>query len=198
MRDWLLLAGMANVTPLPESEAEFLRVLRDEALATVDITVGHANGGLTQADLELRTGMSRPSVVNLIKHLRPVLRDLPGESSRAVRVGLDPAAGVAFGVVIGHSHVRVAASDLVGRISESEHAPEIKERRGDSVHDADTTIDWIVATMERRLAELGRSPDDVAGVGICMAGPVDRVRGVFARRPPSAILPVGANRIGTF
>jgi predicted NBD/HSP70 family sugar kinase len=33
--------------------------------------------------------------------------------------------------------------------------------------------------MEQVLAQLGRVPDDVAGVGICMAGPVDRARGVL-------------------
>jgi predicted NBD/HSP70 family sugar kinase len=155
---------MPPVIPLPESEAEFLRVLRDDGLA--------AGGGLTQGDLEQRTGMSRPSVVNLIKHLRPVLRDLPGETSRAGRVGLDPASGVVFGVDIGHSVVQVAAADLFGRL-------EPPHERHETLGDADTILDWIVATMEQSLAELGRVPDDVAGVGICMAGPVDRARGVL-------------------
>jgi predicted NBD/HSP70 family sugar kinase len=157
---------------LPESEAEFLRVLRDEALASVDLRGGVAGGGLTQGDLEQRTGMSRPSVVNLIKHLRPVLRDLPGETSRAARVGLDPASGVVFGVNIGHSVVQVAAADVCGRL-------EAPHERRETLGDADTILDWIVATMQRCLAQLGRTPGDVAGVGICMAGPVDRARGVL-------------------
>jgi predicted NBD/HSP70 family sugar kinase len=163
---------MPSVTPLPESEAEFLRVLRDEALASVDLRGGVAGGGLTQGDLEQRTGMSRPSVVNLIKHLRPVLRDLPGETSRAARVGLDPASGVVFGVNIGHSVVQVAAADVCGRL-------EAPHERRETLGDADTILDWIVATLQRCLAQLGRTPDDVAGVGICMAGPVDRARGVL-------------------
>src|SRR3954452_2880633 len=161
---------MPSVTPLPGSEAEFLRVLRDEALARVDLRGGTADGALTQADLEQRTGMSRPSVVNLIKHLRPVLRDIPGE--RAGRVGLDPAAGVVFGVNIGHSVVQVAAADLVGRLE-----PPHEQR--EALGDADTILDWIVSTMQDILALLGRTPQDVAGVGICMAGPVDRLRGVL-------------------
>src|SRR4051794_4040185 len=163
---------MPSVTPLPGSEAEFLRVLRDEALAGVDLRGGTADGALTQADLEQRTGMSRPSVVNLIKHLRPVLRDLPGEGTRATRVGLDPRAGVVFGVNIGHSVVQVAAADLVGRL-------EAPHERREALGDADAILDWIVAAMQRSLTDLGRTPEEVAGVGICMAGPVDRARGVL-------------------
>ena len=177
---------MPPVTPLPESEAEFLRVLRDEALASVDLRDGTASGGLTQNELEQRTGMSRPSVVNLIKHLRPVLRDLPGESSRAGRVGLDPEAGIVFGVNIGHSVVQVAAADLFGRLS----AP--YERR-ETLGDADSILDWIVATLQRSLEQLGRSPEDVAGVGICMAGPVDRARGVLDSAAAVADLATGGD-----
>jgi predicted NBD/HSP70 family sugar kinase len=179
---------MPAVTPLPGSEAEFLRVLRDEAFASVDLAVGGgaggAGGGLTQGELEQRVGLSRPSVVNLTKHVRPVLRDLPGEGTRATRVGLDPEAGVVFGVNIGHSAVQVAAADLFGRIFESTRPAEVHERR-DAVGDADTVLDWIVATMEGCLAALGRSPEDVAGVGVCMAGPVDRERGIL--RPAAAV-----------
>ncbi len=147
---------MPPVIPLPESEAEFLRVLRDEALASVDLRGGTAGGGLSQGDLEQRTGMSRPSVVNLIKHLRPVLRDLPGESTRATRVGLDPEAGIVFGVNIGHSVVQVATADLFGQL-------ETPHERRETLGDADTILDWIVATMEGCLAQLGRSPDGCRG-----------------------------------
>src|SRR4051794_4678661 len=177
---------MPPVTPLPESEAEFLRVLRREALASVDLRGGHAGGGLTQGDLEHGTGLSRPSVVNLIKHLRPVLRDVPGETSRAARVGLDPSCGVVFGVNIGHSVVQVAAADLFGRL-------EAPDERRETLGDADTILDWIVATMERSLAALGRTPEEVAGVGICMAGPVDRVRGVLDSAAAVADLAAGGN-----
>jgi predicted NBD/HSP70 family sugar kinase len=177
---------MPPVIPLPESEAEFLRVLRDEALASVDLRGGTAGGGLSQGELEQRTGMSRPSVVNLIKHLRPVLRDLPGESTRGARVGLDPEAGIVFGVNIGHSVVQVAAADLFGQLG-------TPHERRETLGDADTILDWIVATMESCLAQLGRSPEDVAGVGICMAGPVDRARGVLDSAAAVADLATGGD-----
>jgi predicted NBD/HSP70 family sugar kinase len=177
---------MPTVIPLPESEAEFLRVLRDEALASVDLRGGTVGGGLSQGDLEQRTGMSRPSVVNLIKHLRPVLRDLPGESTRATRVGLDPEAGIVFGVNIGHSVVQVAAADLFGQLG-------TPHERRETLGDADTILDWIVATMAGCLAQLGRSSEDVAGVGICMAGPVDRPRGVLDSAATVADLATGGD-----
>ncbi len=164
--------------PLPESEAEFLRVLRASALAGVDLRAGDALPGLTQANLEQQMAMSRPSILNLVKHFRPVLLDSRSEGERSGTVALDPDAGIAVGVAIGHADVEVAASDLYGRIPPSK-TPEGYERRavGDG-EDADATVDWVAGAIERRVAELRRSRDDVVGVGVSIAAPVDRDRGV--------------------
>lgn len=165
--------------PLPENEAEFLRVLRASALAGVDLRTGEAPEGLSQAELERHTGMSRPSVVNLVKHFRPVLIDERGGAARATRIALDPLAGVAVGVDIGYAHLHVAASDLCGRISVPADPARYERRTVDEIDDADAALEWVARAIEQRLAELGRSADDVVGVGVAIAGPVDRDRGIL-------------------
>jgi predicted NBD/HSP70 family sugar kinase len=170
--------GAAQVTPLPENEADFLRILRAHAFSSLDLRSGASAAGLTQLELEQQTAMSRPSILNLVKHLHPVLAELPGEGARGGRIALDPGAGVALGVDIGHAHVAVGAGDLYGRPSPPAD-PTAYERAGAAgIQDADATLDWVAAAVGRRLAELGREPSDVVGVGIAIAGPVDRARGV--------------------
>jgi predicted NBD/HSP70 family sugar kinase len=168
------MAHMA-IRPLPDSEVQFLATLRRHAL--------EADTGLTPLELEQLTGLSRPSVANLIKHFRPVLIERPGE--RPARLAVDPAAGVAVGVDIGHEHVAVAVADLSGRIAEpADPAP--YERHGRQVsQDADAILEWVVAAIDRRLAELQTGPAGVAGAGITMAAPIDREHSTVRQFPGS-------------
>ena len=171
--------ALSPVTPLPENEAEFLRVLRARALSSVELHTSDPPDGLTQLELENQAAMSRPSIINLVKHFRPVLVEQRGEGVRAGRVALDPGAGIAVGVEIGHDSVGVATADLHGRMLEPSAPRDYVRRAGGAIEEADATLDWIESAVERRLIELDRRPDEVVGVGISVAGPVDRNRGVL-------------------
>jgi predicted NBD/HSP70 family sugar kinase len=163
--------------PLPDSELQFLRTLREHAL-------GRADSGLTPLELEQLTGLSRPSVTNLIKRFAPVL--IERREERPARLAVDPAAGVAVGVDIGHEHVAVAVADLDGRIAEPAD-PAAYERLGPQItQDADAVLDWVVAAIERHLGELRIGPADVAGIGITMAGPIDREHSTVRQSPAPA------------
>lgn len=172
-------APKTPVTPLPESGAEFLRVVRDRALSTVDVAAGQPPRGLSPAELEQRTGMSRPSVANLVRHFRPVLATQQDGASRGGRIGIDPDAGAVVGVDIGHAHVTVAVSDLAGRIHEPADPARYVRRGAAEVEDADGTLDWVTEAILHRLDELRIEPDRIAGVGIGLAGPVSPAEGLL-------------------
>ncbi len=169
----------ASVRPLPDSETEFLRALRASALAGVDLRADHEPLGMTQLELEQQTSMSRPSIINLVRHFRPALVDRRAEGARSGRIALDADAGIVIGVHVGHAELRVAASDLYGRIHATSAPERYEQRAGGAIEDADTTLDWMAGAIERLVNELGRSPEQVVGIGIGLAGPVDRERGVL-------------------
>jgi predicted NBD/HSP70 family sugar kinase len=179
--------------PLPGNEAHFLRVLRGCALAGVNLRTGAAPAGLTQLELEQRMSVSRPSIVSLMRRFRPVLSERRNEGARGARIALDASAGVAIGVHIGHAELAVSAGDLYGRVLAPAAAPDDYQRRaGGEIEDADATLDWIAGAIARRLAELGREPQDIVGVGIALAAPVDRERGVV-RAPLFGATPGGGS-----
>jgi|SRR5579875_166976 len=168
-----------EVRPLPENEAEFLRVLRTAALSSVNLRTGAAAHGLTQTELEQQMSVSRPSIVNLLRHFRPVLIEQRSEGSRGARIALDPGAGVAVGVHIGRAELAVVLADLYGRILPVTTPPDYERSAERTLGDADATLDWIARAIAQRLAEVGRSREEVIGVGIALGGPVDRERGVL-------------------
>lgn len=172
-------ANGSSVVPLPDSEIELLTALRDQALSSTELDGAGSDPGLTQAELEQRTGMSRPSVTNLIRHFAGVLQDQPRDGARGGRIAIDPRAGSVIGVDIGQAHVTVAVADLFGRIYRADRPESFELLGAAEVEDADATLDWVVSAIGQRLAELEIQSSDVAGVGISIAGPVDPDLGVL-------------------
>jgi predicted NBD/HSP70 family sugar kinase len=160
----------------------FLRVLRDSALFSVDLSSNDGVRGLTAADLEELSGLSRPSVAGLLRRFEPILevQDADGNPSRRSDYGrrwaIDPSAGVVVGVEIGDELTRVAVSDLYGRIM---HVENLVARQS-----ADETIDEVAVAILRLLGD--RAVADVVGVGISLAAPVDG-EGGFAWPGPAGI-----------
>jgi predicted NBD/HSP70 family sugar kinase len=152
------------------------------------IDVLRRRGTASQADIARETGLSRTTISNLVAELRDaglvVERGTPSAGGRVGRRGvplaLDPAAGCALGVDFGHTHVRVAASDLSSRL--------LAERtlRLDVDNSAAAALDATTELVTEILAEVPIDRGDVLGVGLGIPGPIDRVSGLVGS---SAILP---------
>ena len=146
-------------------------------------------GHVTQADLSRFTGLSRSTVSTLVGELRGAghVSELEDSDAAAGHVGrppvflvLEPSAGCALGIDFGHTHVRVALSDLSHRVmSEREAAIAVDE---DPIGSLDTAAK-LAATM---LAEAGVGAANVIGCGMGVPGPVDYRRG---RVGSTSILP---------
>jgi predicted NBD/HSP70 family sugar kinase len=155
----------------PPSEGVFIRALRDQVLAAVDVTdLEQRLLGLSLVELEDLTGLSRPSITALVKRFRPVLvaQDIDGKSvdpddPEAARWTLDPDAGTVVGMEIGHD-ARVAIGDLYGRIhAVAREAPISQSAQG--------TIDWAVETIQSMCAD---RVAPVLGIGVSITAPVDQ------------------------
>jgi predicted NBD/HSP70 family sugar kinase len=140
---------------------------------------------LAQADLERLTGLSRPSVVNLLRRFNDILDRAPPRGGGTSGVVLSRAVGLALGIDFGHRHATVAISDLYGGLLASSEthvgSDPFGGRPAGGVAQAGGTsgggpeqVDWAAAEVLRLLDELGRVPDVVAGAGIALPGPVDR------------------------
>ncbi len=154
------------------SEGEFVRALRDHGLGSGGLPPGAAVPGLTLAEIEERSGLSRPSVSGLIRRFGPVLdaqgvAGQPAPAKGARRWALDPTVGDVIAVEIGQEHARVAVSDLYGRI---------KGHRPLDSATADETLDQAAEEIRDLVAD--RSAGDIVGVGVSLAAPVERNKGV--------------------
>ena len=150
--------------------------MRDHALRAVNLESDAAIIGLTPAEIEAASGLSRPTVGGLIDRFQPVLvaqdqdgGPMPkGTSGKARRWAIDPNIGVTLGVEVTEEAAQVVAGDLYGRIL---------DRRPISRDEiADETLQQATCAIRDLLS--GRPATDVAGVGISLAAPVDHGRGI--------------------
>jgi predicted NBD/HSP70 family sugar kinase len=161
---------MADTAPMPGSQpalrrANQLRVLR--AVSTA--------GALTQAEIARATGLSAATVSNIVRELRDsgtVLVSPTSSSGRRARsVSLARRAGIAVGVDIGASYLRVALSDLGDHVVAEEAIPY------DVAANADRGMRRAVWLVETLLAEARVDRSEVIGVGVSVPGPVDGTTG---------------------
>jgi len=141
-------------------------------------------GGLTQAEIARGTGLSPATVSNVVSALvaQGILEKSPTTSQgrRATRVSLSRSAGAVIGVDFGHSHLRVAVTDLTQQI--------LAETFGDLDvdRDAQAGVDALERSVAEVLAAAGVARDRVLAVGVGMPGPIDVHTG---RVGSSSILP---------
>jgi predicted NBD/HSP70 family sugar kinase len=154
-----------------------IRALRDE-------------GQISRADIARRTGLSRSTVSSLVADLQAdglvVERPEPGSAHGAqggrppILLSFDASAGAAVGVDFGHSHLRVAVSDLASTILSERTQPL------DTDHDAQEGLDAAAELVVGALADAGVERSAVIGAGMGLPGPIEQGEGVVGS---SAILP---------
>src|SRR3954453_21073467 len=154
-----------------------IHALRDEGL-------------ISRAEIARRTGLSRSTVSSLVSDLQAdglvVERPEPGLAHGAqggrppILLSFDASAGAAVGVDFGHSHLRVAVSDLASTIL-AEHT-----RPLDTDHDAHEGLDMAAELVIETLADAGVARGTVIGAGMGLPGPIAQGDGTVGS---SAILP---------
>jgi predicted NBD/HSP70 family sugar kinase/DNA-binding transcriptional ArsR family regulator len=154
-----------------------IRALRDE-------------GQISRADIARRTGLSRSTVSSLVADLQAdglvVERPEPGLAHGAqggrppILLSFDASAGAAVGIDFGHSHLRVAVSDLASTILAE------RSRPLDTDHDAQEGLDAAAELVAQALADAGVDRSAVIGAGMGLPGPIEQGDGTVGS---SAILP---------
>src|SRR3954467_9719790 len=154
-----------------------IRALRDE-------------GQISRADIARRTGLSRSTVSSLVADLQAdglvVERPEPGSAHGAqggrppILLSFDASAGAAVGIDFGHSHLRVAVSDLASTILAERKQPL------DTDHDAQQGLELAAEMVSDALADAGVPRSAVIGAGMGLPGPIEQSAGTVGS---SAILP---------
>jgi predicted NBD/HSP70 family sugar kinase len=97
-----------------------------------------------------------------------------------ILLSFDASAGAAVGVDFGHSHLRVAVSDLASTILAE------RTRALDTDHDAQEGLEMAAELVVETLADAGVARETVIGAGMGLPGPIDQGDGTVGS---SAILP---------
>jgi predicted NBD/HSP70 family sugar kinase len=140
-------------------------------------------GTATRSELARETGLSRSTVAALVAEFQEkglVVERPPGRATAAVGRGrpaavlaIDSSVGAAVGVDLGHSHVRVAVSDLSSTVL----AEEVVELDVD--HDAGASLATAAELVDQVLAEAGVDRSRVVGAGMGVPAPIDRRTGTI-------------------
>jgi glucokinase-like ROK family protein len=148
------------------------------------------HGVISRAEIARRTGLSRSTVSSLVSELQADgLVSERGETGSAHGehggrpprlLAFRPSAGAAVGIDFGHSHLRVAVSDLSSTIL-AERATEL-----DTDHASQEGLDAATALVSEALADAGVERRRVIAAGLGLPGPVDQDGGVVGS---SVILP---------
>jgi predicted NBD/HSP70 family sugar kinase len=147
-------------------------------------------GLISRAEIARRTGLSRSTVSSLVADLQAdglvVERGEPGEAHGTqggrppILLSFDSSAGAAIGIDFGHSHLRVAVSDLSSRILAERAVPL------DTDHAAEEGLDAAADLIVELLGEAGIDESQVIGAGMGLPGPILQEDGIVGS---SAILP---------
>jgi glucokinase-like ROK family protein len=171
-------------------ESGSLRSLRELNRGRV-IDVLRDRGKASRAEIARATGLSRSTVSTIVSGLIDAGLVLEQDEATGVAHGrhggrppvllaLDKSAGVAVGVDFGHTHLRVAVSDL-------SHAVLAEAGRDlDVDHSAPEGLDAAAILVDRVLKRSGVERKRVLGVGLGIPGPIDRTTGTVGS---SSILP---------
>jgi glucokinase-like ROK family protein len=172
-----------------DGESGSLRSLRELNRGRV-IDVLRDRGTASRAEIARATGLSRSTVSTIVAKL--IEAGLVTEEEAAgvaygdhggrppILLSLEKSAGVALGVDFGHTHLRVAVSDLSHEVL-AEDARDL-----DVDHSAAEGLDAAADLVERVLKRARVQRRRVLGVGMGLPGPIDRTSGTVGS---SSILP---------
>ena len=158
------------LTPEPDTPGDLLYLIR----------TGRAR---TRAELGQVTGLARSTVAQRIDALigAGLVVEVGGAPSTGGRppslLGFNADAGLILAADLGATHSRIAVCNLLAD-SLAETTGEIDINSG-----PDVVLTWLEETFDGLLTDLGRSPEEVRGVGIGVPGPVDHARGVAVNPP---------------
>ena len=142
-----------------------------------------SEGEVSRPHLGRALGISLPTITNLVKKLLSeelIVEGGLGESQggrRATLLRLNPDYAQAIGVEVSVSGLNAVLMDLTGSVMAS--------RKGNDgpVRDPERTINEVAGFIEELLAEV--SPKRLRGIGVGIAGLVDREQGVSIEFPHS-------------
>jgi glucokinase-like ROK family protein len=160
------------------SDSGSLRSLRELNRGRV-IDALRDRGRASRAEIARATGLSRSTVSSIVSDLidsgllseqRDALGVAHGEAGGRppVLLSLDPSAGLAVGIDFGHTHLRVAVSDLSHEVLAE------TRRELDVDHSADQGLDAAAELVDQVLQEGNVDRNGVLGVGMGLPGPIDR------------------------
>jgi glucokinase-like ROK family protein len=154
-------------------------------------------GTASRAEIARATGLSRSTVSSIVSDLIDdgLLSEQPEATGVAhgeaggrppVLLSLNPSAGLAVGVDFGHTHLRVAVSDLSHEVLAE------TRRELDTDHSAEQGLKAATELVGKVLKEAKVGSQRVLGVGMGLPGPINRATGTVGS---SSILPgwVGVN-----
>lgn len=131
----------------------------------------------TRADLAAVTGQARSTVAARIDLLMTAGLIAPaGEASSTggrppATFAFAPSARVVLGVDLGATHARFALTDLASTILAQRELPLL------ITDGPELVLDEVARTGAELLREAGRSPSELAGVGVGLPGPVEHATG---------------------
>jgi predicted NBD/HSP70 family sugar kinase len=172
------------------SDAGSLRSLRELNSRRV-IDALRERGQASRAEIARATGLSRSTVSSIVADLMVAGLIREEEDGTGVAQGdqggrppvllsLNPAAGLALGVDFGHTHLRVAVSDMAHEVLAESW------RELDVDHSAGEGLDAAAELVGEVLRDAGVDRDRVLGVGMGLPGPINQVNGTVGS---PAILP---------
>ena len=131
----------------------------------------------TRADLAAVTGQARSTVAARIDLLMTAGLIAPaGEASSTggrppATFAFAPSARVVLGVDLGATHARLALTDLASTVLAHRDLPLL------ITDGPELVLDQVARTGAELLREAGRSPSELAGVGVGLPGPVEHATG---------------------
>jgi DNA-binding transcriptional ArsR family regulator len=162
--------------PVESADSGSLRSLRELNRGRV-IDALRGRGTASRAEIARATGLSRSTVSSIVSDL--IEAGLLTEQSEAtgvahgesggrppVLLSLNPSAGLAVGVDFGHSHLRVAVSDLSHEVLAETW------RELDVDHSAEEGLDAAAELVDQVLKEAKAGRKGVIGVGMGVPGPI--------------------------
>ena len=162
---------------MESSDSGSLRSLRELNRGRV-IDALRDRGRASRAEIARATGLSRSTVSSIVSDLidsgllteqRDALGVAHGEAGGRppVLLSLDPSAGLAVGIDFGHTHLRVAVSDLSHEVLAE------TRRELDVDHSADQGLDAAAELVDQVLEEGKVDRNGVLGVGMGLPGPIN-------------------------
>lgn len=165
--------------PAPPGSLEALKETNRQRV----IAVLREKGAASRADIARMSGLSRSTVSNVVTDLMSSGLAVEGDEAvpasggtgrPAVPVLLDPSAGAALGLEIGHDGVRAVVSDLAHSI-----LAEVWRAGALEVMEADRVIDLAVRVAKEALREADVPVTRLIGAVTSVPSPVDPTTGIL-------------------